>query len=273
MKRYTARTAGLEVLMIVVGCVIAFPFYIMVNLAFRGEADTASAVVPTTSFAMDNFSTAWDAADLGRALVNSTLIAVASIAIIIAISSFAAYAFVRVSTRLSAVAFWLLLAGLLLPFQIGMIPLYLTMRDLGLLGSYFGVILFQVGNHLAFSVFLYAGFIRALPRDYEEAAWIDGAGLANGFVNVVLPLLRPITGTIVILNGISIWNDLVTPLLYLTGTDNQTVPVALLAFVDPETTRWPVIFAGLLVSILPVLIVYFVLQKTVIKGFASGLKG
>lgn len=273
MRRYGIRTAILEIVMVVMGVVIAFPFYIIVNMAFRGDSDAGSPIALTTSFTFDNFSEAWLTADLGRALVNSAIIVVASIAVIIAISSFAAYAFVRVTTRLSSAGYWLLLTGLLLPFQIGMIPLYLTMRDLGLLGGFAGVILFQVGNHLAFSVFLYAGFLRALPRDYEEAAWIDGAGVGVGFISVVLPLLRPITGTIIILNGISIWNDLVTPLLYLTGTDNQTVPVALLAFADPETTRWSVIFAGLLISVLPVLGAYFVLQKTVIKGFASGLKG
>jgi raffinose/stachyose/melibiose transport system permease protein len=273
MKRYTGGTAGFELLLIVTGVIVAFPFYVMLNLAFRSTGDPASTLAPTTRLTLANFVEAWRDAELGRALVNSTIIAVISVVIIVVVSAFAAYAFARVTSRLSSFSYWLLLAGLLLPFQIGMIPLYLTMRDLDLLGTHFAVILFQAGSHLPFSVFLYSGFLRALPGDYEEAAWLDGAGFAKGFFHVVLPLLRPVTGTVIILNGISIWNDLLTPLLYLSGTSNQTVPVALLIFVDPETTNWPVIFAGLAISVAPVLLAYFFLQRNVIKGFASGLKG
>lgn len=273
MKRYTAGTAGLEVVLVIAGVIMAFPLYVMLNLAFRSTADPASVLAPTLQPTLDNFFEAWIDAKLGDALLNSTTIAVISVGVIVVISSFAAYAFARVTTRLSTFSYWLLLAGLLLPFQIGMIPLYLTMRDLGLLGTHLSVILFQAGVHLPFCVFLYSGFLRALPHDYEEAAWLDGAGFASGFFHVVLPLLRPVTGTVIILSGISIWNDLLTPLLYLSGTSNQTVPVALLIFVDPETTNWPVIFAGLALSVAPVLLVYFLLQKNVIRGFASGLKG
>lgn len=273
MKRYTVGTVGIEALLLVTGLIVAFPIYVMLNLAFRSTADPASTLALTTHPTLDNFFEAWLSAELGGALLNSMIIAVISVTIIVVISSFAAYAFARVTSRLSQISYWLLLAGLLLPFQIGMIPLYLTMRDLGLLGTHLAVILFQAGSHLPFSVFLYSGFLRALPHDYEEAAWLDGAGFASGFFHVVLPLLRPVTGTVIILTGISIWNDLLTPLLYLSGTSNQTVPVALLIFVDPETTNWPVIFAGLSMSVAPVLIVYFFLQKNVIRGFASGLKG
>lgn len=273
MRRYTVGTAGLEVLLVLLGVVIALPFYIMLNLAFRAPGDTASSLAPTTSLTLNNFIEAWSEGNLGPALLNSAIIAIVSVAIILFMSSIAAYAFTRVTSRLSTVAAWVLLAGMLLPFQIGMIPLYLTMRDMGLLGTHWAVILFQVGSHLSFSVFLYSGFLRALPQDYEEAAWLDGAGFAYGFLHVVLPLLRPITGSVIILSSISIWNDLLTPLLYLSGTSIQTVPVALLTFVDPETTNWPVIFAGLAISAAPVLVAYFLLQKNVIKGFASGLKG
>jgi raffinose/stachyose/melibiose transport system permease protein len=126
---------------------------------------------------------------------------------------------------------------------------------------------------MPFSIFLYTGFLRALPAEYEEAAAIDGAGPFATFRRVVFPLLRPITGTVAILNVLVVWNDFLTPLLYLSGSGQQTVPVTLYSFVGQYVSQWNLVFAGLVISIAPILIIYFLLQRTVIQGFASGLKG
>jgi raffinose/stachyose/melibiose transport system permease protein len=185
----------------------------------------------------------------------------------------AAYRLARVGTRWSKVTFSLVMLGLLLPFQLALIPLYQTMRDLGLLGSLWSLVLFYSGLQVPFTTFLYVGFIRALPREYEEAALLDGAGPLALFVRVVLPLLRPITGTAVNLNAIYVWNDFITPLLYLSGSNQQTIPVAIFGFVGQYTSNWSMVFAGLIIGVLPILIVYFLMQRRIIKGFAGGLKG
>jgi raffinose/stachyose/melibiose transport system permease protein len=163
--------------------------------------------------------------------------------------------------------------GLLVPMQLALIPLYSTMRDIGLLGSVGALIVYYAGHQVPFSVFLYTGFLRALPTDYEEAARIDGCGPVATFTRIVFPLLRPITGTVAILNVLVVWNDFLTPLLYLSGSPMQTVPVALFSFVGQYVSQWNLVFAGLVISIVPILIVYFAMQRTIIKGFASGLKG
>ncbi|QTV79327.1 carbohydrate ABC transporter permease [Microbacterium sp. NIBRBAC000506063] len=273
MNRYTWRTGILEALMILVGLAIAFPVYIMVNISLRRTNDQTSPLVPSPDMTFENYTRAWGSAGLSQALLNSLFITVVSVAILVVFSAMAAYALVRVTSRLSTPLFYFFLIGLLLPFQIAMIPLYFTMRDIGLLGSLWGLILFYVGERISFSIFLFAGFIRALPRDYEEAAWIDGASTNRAFWTVVFPLLRPITWTVVILNAIHAWNDLLTPMLYLSGTPNVTVPVAILRFVDQYVTNWPLIFAGLVIGVTPILLAFFLLQRSVIKGFASGLKG
>lgn len=273
MKRYTWRTALLELVMLVVGILFFFPVYILINISLRQANDPASPITPTLNPTFEHYVGAWGQAGLGLAMFNSLVVTVVSIAVIIGLAAMAAYAITRVTSRLSAVAFWLLVCGLLLPFQIGMIPLYFTIRDLGLLGSLWSLVLFYVGSQMPFSIFLYAGFLRALPRDYEEAAWMDGASSARTFWQIVFPLLRPITGTVIILNSIAIWNDLLTPLLYLSGSSNVTVPVAIMGFVDQYVSNWPLIFAGLVIGVAPILIAFFALQRTVIKGFASGLKG
>jgi raffinose/stachyose/melibiose transport system permease protein len=163
--------------------------------------------------------------------------------------------------------------GLLLPFQLAALPLYQTMRDLGLLGSVWALILFYSGLQVPFTTFLYIGFLRALPRDFEDAALIDGGSPAQVFRLVVFPMLKPITVTALVLNAVAIWNDFFTTLLYLSGTPQQTVPVAIAGFVGQYVTDWNLIFAALVVSIVPILAVYFALQRSIINGFAGGLKG
>lgn len=149
----------------------------------------------------------------------------------------------------------------------------MTMRDLGLLGSPLSLIIFYSGHLAPFSIFLYTGFLRSLAPEYEEAAAVDGCGIMHTFWRIVFPLLRPITGTVIILNILNVWNDFYTPLLYLSGSPNTTVPVALYSFVGEFVSQWNLVFAGLVISIAPVLIVYFLMQRTIIKGFSSGLKG
>ncbi|MCU1441574.1 MAG: Sugar transporter permease [Rhodoglobus sp.] len=273
MTRYTWRTGILEVLMLVVALVFAFPFYILINLAIRKENDQGSPLVPTFAPTIENFVNAWNQASLGGAIVNSLMVSVLSVVVIVFVSAMASYPLVRLTSRLSKTAYWVIMVGLLLPFQVALIPLYTTIRDIGLLGTTWSLVLFYAGLQVPFSVFLYTGFLRALPAEYEEAAWVDGAGPLTTFWRIVFPMMRPVTGTVIILNAIFVWNDFLTPLLYLSGSGSQTIPVALFSFVGEYQSNWPIVFAGLIIGIAPILIVYFLLQKTVIQGFSGGLKG
>jgi len=273
MNRYTWRTAVLEVVTLAIALVFAFPFYILVNLALRHANDQTSPLILTAQPTLDNFVSAWNEADLGSAILNSLMVTVLSVVIIVGISAMAAYPLVRLTWSLSRTAYWFVMVGLLLPFQVALIPLYVTIRDLGLLGTTWSLVLFYAGLQVPFSVFLYTGFLRAMPREYEEAAAVDGARPFTAFWRVVFPMMRPVTGTVVILNAIFVWNDFLTPLLYLSGSGSQTIPVALFGFVGEYAANWPIVFAGLIIGIAPILIVYFLLQKSVIQGFSGGLKG
>lgn len=273
MFRYSKGTFAREVVMMIVAAIFLFPIYILVNLSLRPANDNSSPLMPVTNPTFQNYVDAWNQAGLGMALLNSGIVTVTSVVLIVLISSMAAYPLARVTSKLSTTMFWIVLCGMLIPFQVALIPLYQTMRDLGLLGSLWSLILFYAGMQVPFSVFLYTGFLRALPYEYEEAAALDGASSARTFFSVIFPLLRPITGTVIILNAISVWNDFLVPLLYLSGTPQQTVTVALYAFIGQFVSNWPIVFAGLVISIIPVLAVYFVMQRQIIQGFAGGLKG
>lgn len=273
MNRYTLRTGALEIVMITVAIIFFIPVYVLVNLSLKRPNDPGTPMQLVTDVTFSNYVEAWNQAQLGPALVTSSIITVVSTVLIIVFAAFAAYPLARVGKTWSSLAFYGFLVGLLLPFQLALIPLYQTMRDLGLLGNPLSLILFYVGSQMPFSMFLYVSFLRSVPAEYEEAASIDGAGPIATFLHVVFPLLRPITGTVAILNVLHIWNDFLTPLLYLSGSSSQTVPVALFAFLGQYVSQWNMVFAGLVISIAPVLVVYFLMQKSIIQGFASGLKG
>ncbi|MEU4391999.1 carbohydrate ABC transporter permease [Kribbella sp. NPDC023855] len=271
---YRPRTFVLEVVMIATAVAFLFPVYALVTLAFKDPGQIANKPLsPPNPPSTESFGTAWQSASLGSALLNSTLITVSSVVLLIVLGSLAAYFLARQAGRLSYSLYILFLVGIILPFQLGMIPLYQLVNDLGLLGTYQGMILFYTGIQLPFTVFLYTGFIRSLPADYTNAALIDGASHLQAFVHVIFPLLRPITGTVLILNAVHIWNDFFTPLLYLGGSGRETVPVRVFAFVNEYTSDYGLVAAGLVLAALPILLVFLVLQRYVIRGFSSGLKG
>ena len=273
MNRYRKRTLVLELFMVAVAAVFAFPVYVLVNLAVRAPSDASSPITPTVSPTLDNFARAWQEAGLGGALINSAVVTVVSVLIVLAVSSLAAYPLARSTARWSRGTFLLVMLGLILPFQLASLPLYQTVRDLGLLGSVWSLVLFYAGLQVPFTTFLYVGFLRALPRDFEDAASIDGCTPLAAFRYVVFPMLKPVTVTALVLNAVSVWNDFFTPLLYLSGSTQQTMPVAIAGFVGQFVSDWNLIFAALVISIVPILAVYFALQRSIINGFAGGLKG
>ena len=147
------------------------------------------------------------------------------------------------------------------------------MRDLGLLGTVWALILFYSGLQVPFTTFLYIGFMRALPRDFEDAALIDGCSPLEVFRLRGVPDAQTDHGDRPGAQRDLVWNDFFTPLLYLSGSDQQTMPVAIAGFVGQYITDWNLIFAALVISIVPILAVYFALQRSIINGFAGGLKG
>ena len=273
-NRYTWRTFLLEIFMILAAAVFLFPFYVLVLLSLKDQrAVTEAPLALPRTLNLDNYVAAWGEASLGSALLTSTLVTGGSLVLLVGLGSLAAFVLARRRGGLSYGLYLLFLLGIILPYQLGLIPLYALVRDLRLLGSPLSLLLFYTGIQLPFTVFLYTGFLRALPTEYEDSARVDGASHLQVFGQVVLPLLRPITGTVVVVNAVFVWNDFLTPLLYLSGSEYQTIPIAIYQFVGQYQSRWGLVFAGLVMSSLPILLVYFLLQRNVIQGFASGLKG
>lgn len=273
-NRYTKKTFGFELFLIGIAAVYAFPLYTLFTLSLKDPQEAAqSPITPPSRLYFDNYFEAWERADLGSALFASTFIAVISVAITIVISAMAGYFLARWTSRWSGMLFATFLIGLIVPFQLALIPLYQLVRDMGLLGSYWSVIIYAVVSNLSLAVFLYTGFLRALGTEYEESAMVDGAGPMRTFWTIVFPLMKPVTGTVIILSAIDAWNAFLVPNLFLSGTGRETIPVAIFSFVGEYAAEWHIVFAGLVIGLAPILLAYLIMQRRMIQGFAGGLKG
>ena len=214
--------------------------------------------------------------------MTSVIITVASVGLIVLISSMAAWVLVRTKTRLSMAIFMMFVAAMVVPFQVVMFPLIswfsrievtlgLINTPFRLLQNYPGIILAYMGFGSSLSIFLFHGFIKSIPFELEEAANIDGCSRAVTFFRIILPILKPITVTVIILNGIWIWNDFLLPLLVLgSGNQVQTLPLAVANFVGSFVRRWDLILTSTLMAMLPIIIMFLFLQKHIIKGMVEG---
>jgi raffinose/stachyose/melibiose transport system permease protein len=273
LSKYTPRTLARELTLLVIAAIWWVPFYFLVIVSLKPDLE---ALQSPLSFPKDvhlgNFSTSWHDAALGRSLVNSLVITGGSVVALIAIGSICAYTIARRPGRMGTALYLLFVLGIILPFQLGLVPTYAVLRHLDLVGSYLGIILLYTGIWMPFSVFLYTGFVRALPKEYEEASVVDGASTLRTFRRVVFPLLRPVTGTVAIFTGLIIWNDFFLSLIFLNGTKKTPLPVAVYTFVGAFASRWNLIFAAVIVSLAPVLIFFLVAQRQLIRGFTGGIK-
>jgi raffinose/stachyose/melibiose transport system permease protein len=277
LDRYSRRTLARELVLLAVAVVFCLPFYLLVSIALDSTAQTYKRPL---SFPLPphfgNFSEAWRTAGQGGlrpALESSLIITLASVAALLVLGSLCAYVIARRSGRMTNAIYVAFVVGIILPFQLAIIPLFVAMRDLGLTGNYGGMIVLNIGLLMPLTVFLYTGFIRALPRDYEEAALVDGAGILRTYALVVFPLLLPITATAAVLLGIVVWNEFFVTLIFLGGSRAETVPVALYSFVGDYTSRENLVFAGLAITIAPILLFYLFAQRHLIRGFTAGVKG
>ncbi|TCO32845.1 multiple sugar transport system permease protein [Kribbella steppae] len=254
-----------------------YPLVWMVVSAFK-PADqilTEPGVIPT-DLTFDNFKDGWHALNRPFSVffVNSLLVTIGSIVGNLFSCSLTAYALARLQFKMRKVYFAITLASVMLPFHVLVIPQYIFFSQLGLVNTYWPLLIPKFLATDAFFVFLMVQFIRTLPRELDRAAWIDGAGPFLTFWYVVLPLMRPALVTTTIFTFIWTWNDFFVPLIYLTRTQVFTVPVALNSMVDSETQSGVgMLFAMSLLSLIPILIFFAVAQKYLIRGIATtGLK-
>lgn len=201
--------------------------------------------------------------------LNSGIIVVVVITALIFVASMAAYAIARRGGKYN-ILYYFLLAGMMVPFQMRMIPLYQLMRNLNLINNLFGVMLVYMSSLSPFAVFLLTGFVKSIPKELEEAAYIDGADMYRTFFVIVFPLLKGSLTTVAVLNTFTIWNDFLMPMLFLQSSNKLTLTVTLANFQGMYNNDWSMIFAAVCMIVLPMLVIYLFAQRFIINGITAG---
>lgn len=273
---------AVEVVGIVLFLLFMMPFWMVVLNAAK---DAKEIIFSATSWPA-NWGQMWinivkifnnPTTDYVGAFFDSVIITVISLSIILLFSAMCAWVLVRNKTRWSTIVFLAFVAAMVIPFQVVMFPLVRWLRILGnsigipLLGTYQGIAFAYLGFGCSMSVFILHGFIKGVPLELEEAATIDGCGQASTFFKIVLPLLQPVAVTVLILNGIWIWNDYLLPLLVLGSNGTvQTIPLAVTSFVGSYLKQWDLILTSAMLAMLPIIVLFLFAQKYIIKGMVEG---
>lgn len=258
---------------IALSCV--FPVYWMFSSSLKTQEEifTSMKFFPE-HWMWANYAIAWVKSDFGKYFLNSVIYTVTGVFGVVFISSLAAYGFARLNMWGKNVFFYLLISTLLIPIPGVFVPLYLLLKNLGLLDTRLGLVLCYISGGLAFGIFLLRSFFEELPKEIEEAALIDGATKFGIYWRIALPLARPALATLVIFNCLSIWNEFLLALVVLQDTAKMPIQRGLMVFQGTHITDYPLLMAGLTIATIPVLVVYLLMQKHIIKGIASGaLKG
>lgn len=239
----------------------------------------ALALPPVGALHAENYAHAWRGAHFGEYFVNSVVVTGVSVLLIVSLGAMAAYALARFTHPAGKVVFALLVAGLTIPAQLAVVPLFFELRSIDLLNSRTGLILVYTANGLPFAVFILAGFFRTLPRSLYEAAVVDGCGEFAAFWRVLLPLARPGLVTVAIFQFIGVWREYFYAFMLVSGDTEgaaRTVPLGLanLSIAAEYRTEYGMLFAGIILVTLPILLVYVLLQRQIVRGIAAGaLKG
>jgi ABC-type glycerol-3-phosphate transport system permease component len=262
---------GRHLVLILLALLVLFPVILVVSTTLKTSQDVQ--VNPFglfSSFSLENLRTAWTVGNFDDYLVNSILLTVPSTLLVVALATMAGYAFARLPFPGRTMAFYVVVFGLLVPFFTYMIPLYFQMRSMGLLDSLIGVNLVLASTQLSFGVWFMRAFFSDLPSELEQAARVDGASEYQIFRRIMMPLVTSGMGALAVFTFLQQWNNFLVPLLYMPGGDYRPLTLGLYLFIGGRSVDIGPLAAGTLITILPVIALYVVLQRQVTQGFLSG---
>lgn len=225
------------------------------------------------SISLNNFFRAWKDASLGRYMMNGMIVSFLKVPLGIFLESITAFALARLSLKKADGMFMFFLIGMMIPMQVTLVGLNYAFSRLGLTNTYFGLFYVYVGFGIPFGILVMRGFFRAVPHEMDEAARIDGCGNFRLFWNILLPVAKPAVASLFILDFLSTWNEFLLASILITDDKMRTVPAGLLNFFGEYGTDYSLLSAGVIISILPVLLVYLFFQKYFVQGMGGAVKG
>lgn len=262
--------------LIVIFMAYMFPFIMVLINSLKQKRDIIKSpfswLFTIKGLSFDNFEKAFTQMDFLNAFKNSILVTASATILVTLLAAMLAYYIVRHNNKVSNLTFALMVASMIIPFQAIMIPLVsIYGGTLNILNHRLTLIFMHTGFAMAMSVFMFHGFIKgSIPIALEEAAYIDGCTKSQTFFKIVFPLLKPIISTMVILNAMAFWNDFLLPSLVLTDKKLLTLPLSTYSFYGTYSADYGTIMAGLLLCVIPILVLYVILQKQIISGVVAG---
>lgn len=259
-------------ILIIVALYTLIPLVTMGMTASRTIQDVLRGpfTIPSEFRLFENLKKAWTVGRFSVYMKNSIIMTVPTVLIVVSLATFAGYAFAKISFRGRFALFYLILAGMMIPFQAVMIPLYFLLNDLHLLGTYWSVILTIGSFGLPFGIFMMRAFFMTLPIELVEAAKIDGCSEIKAFWYVMMPLAFPAWVSLIIFQSMWTWNNFLVPFLFIHKDSMRPLPLGLMFFQAEYTTNYSLISAGVLISILPLIILFIILQRHFIEGISMG---
>lgn len=248
------------------------PFYIAIVYAVKSPEETlVSGLSFPTSIHWENFTKAIEVSNFFTATKNSLIVTVCSVLLLTVVCTMAAYVIARnTKSKFYQSLYYIFLAAIMLPFQVLMLPLYVQLKDFGLMNTRIGLILTISSFQLAYNIFVYVGFIKSISVEIEEAAFIDGAGKFTTFWRIVFPLMKPIVSSNLVLNALAVWNDFQISLIIAQKPEVRTIPLTQYFFFGQYSVELNMAFAAFVLAMLPIIVLYFLMQKYIIGGVMAG---
>lgn len=254
---------------------IIFPLYMTVVIAFKDPSEMSNSLAGIlslpSSWSFDNFIEAMEVTDFWHSLLNSVLITAVTVVLSIVVHSLAGYAIGRnmQKKKLFKFSYYYIVSGMFVPFAILMMPLVKQTAQLHI-DNMVGVILLYVVFYMPMNVLLYTGYLKNIPVALEEAARVDGASTWTTYWKIIFPLMKPMHATVAVITALSVWNDVMTPLVIMGGAGITTLPLAQMTFQNQFGTNYNLAFASYLLALLPMLVFYVFAQKQIINGVVNG---
>ncbi len=270
-----SRSSVLRFVVLLVGAAImVVPFAMMVATSFKDRSYVLTPDLVPDDATLDNYVRAWTSSGFGHYFVNSVVVSVATVLLVLLFGSMMAYSFARFEFAGKRILFYAMVATLMIPGMMLLIPQYFMARDLGVLDTKTGLVMFYVAGQLAFTTFLLRGFFAGIPRELDDAMLIDGANRLRIYWHLMLPLARPALATSAIFTFLGSWDEFVWAVTIIDSEENRTLPMAIQLFQGQHGTSWGLVFAASTIAVIPVIAVFVVFQRYFVSGLQAGaLKG
>ncbi|MEK8129468.1 carbohydrate ABC transporter permease [Paenibacillus filicis] len=259
-------------IMLVIAVIQLVPLAWLVLISFKNnsEIQVGSIFSLPKEWLFSNYASAWVQGQVGDNFVNSVIVGVVTVFFVLLLSSMMAYGLTRLRFKYNNVLLLILLAGVMVPIHATLVPLFLLLKNLGLLKTQLAIILPYITTSIPIGIFILSSFLRGLPKELEEAAFIDGYGIIRSFFQVIVPLLRPALASVGIFTFLHVWNELLMAATFIQKSSLRTLPLGLMNFSGEYSVEWGPLCAAMLISTIPLILIYIYFSEQMEKSFTAG---